>query len=1015
MTRLVFLSPADKRKFDSPPIFTKEQRPAYFAVPENMRRTLGSLRTATHKVGFLLQLGYFRSTGKFFVPSQFRRRDINYVKHLLHIVDDVDLSQYEPSRIIRHRSRILQLMQWQSFNDTTAALVAEHVQLLTRQQLKPDRVFVATVDFCWKHCIEIPTHHQLSSVISDSFNIVEAKLLEDIDAQLQPTERDGLMTLLANPNEHWRPLLGEIKHVNQSLRVRDIQQNVDANITLARYFHQFQAVLDTLELSDQATEYYATWAQKATLAQLKQFPNPNKRYLHLLAFIKHQYTARQDTLVDIFLKTVRTATNAATKQLHHSDKQTRSERQSAIQSINKSHRSARFLLDEVKRVVRSVETSPSERIKKIEQLLNDHDALQSETEQRKLLHYEDVLDQDTIGKRYYNTLESQSLRLQRKASPVLRHIEFDVSTSAEPLLTAVRHFQETDGHIGQAPPTAFLSEAEQDIIASEDSFRTSLYKIRLFQCIADAIRAGKLNVKASYRYRAIQDYLIPTTRWQQDRDRLLALAGLEKFADGRQCLDDLKSSLDDTYRVVNERYSNDRNRYLTIDESGYAKVSTPATAFNEDSYVGSLLTENGIVPVLQLLTDINNTSDFIRCFRHLSTKHHKLKLSAEIVLAGILGKGCNIGIDKLAHISIGINPSTLKNTVNWCFSLSNIQAANNVIVGLIDKLALSNAFRRHQLELHTSSDGRKINVAVDSLHANYSFKYFGKDKGVTMYTFIDERHALFHSTVISSSDREAAYVIDGLMQNEVVKSDIHSTDTHGFTESIFAATHMIDTAFAPRFKKIGSQKLYGFSSKSTYEKRGYTIIPSRTINQKLILQNWDDILRFMATIKLRHSSASQLFKRLSSYAKEHPLYKALKEFGRIIKSKFVLTYYNDLELRQRIEKQLNKVELSNKFSKAVFFANNQEFQEGTKEEQETATACKVLIQNAIVLWNYLYLSQRLSNTPDLMQREEMVEAITGGSIIAWRHVNLQGEYDFTRSAANDELFDMQRILALKLA
>ena len=82
------------------------------------------------------------------------------------------------------------------------------------------------------------------------------------------------------------------------------------------------------------------------------------------------------------------------------------------------------------------------------------------------------------------------------------------------------------------------------------------------------------------------------------------------------------------------------------------------------------------------------------------------------------------------------------------------------------------------------------------------------------------------------------------------------------------------------------------------------------------------------------------------------------------------------------------MELANKFSAAVFFANNQEFQVGTKEEQEIATACKVLIQNAIVLWNYLYLSQRLSSTADPNDRQDMLEAITGGSIIAWAHVNL---------------------------
>lgn len=82
----------------------------------------------------------------------------------------------------------------------------------------------------------------------------------------------------------------------------------------------------------------------------------------------------------------------------------------------------------------------------------------------------------------------------------------------------------------------------------------------------------------------------------------------------------------------------------------------------------------------------------------------------------------------------------------------------------------------------------------------------------------------------------------------------------------------------------------------------------------------------IVTIKLKHSTASQIFKRLSSYAKQNPLYKALKEFGRITKSLFILKYYDDLDLRQAIEKQLNLVELSHKFAKAVFFGNNQEFQ-----------------------------------------------------------------------------------------
>lgn len=125
-----------------------------------------------------------------------------------------------------------------------------------------------------------------------------------------------------------------------------------------------------------------------------------------------------------------------------------------------------------------------------------------------------------------------------------------------------------------------------------------------------------------------------------------------------------------------------------------------------------------------------------------------------------------------------------------------------------------------------------------------------------------------------------------------------------------------------------------------------------------------------------------------------------------------MSYLDDVELRQRIEKQLNKVESSNKFSRAVFFANDGEFKNGVKEEQEIMVACKTLIQNAIVLWNYLYLSQLLANNSDLEERKNMLAAMLRGSVVAWHHINMQGEYDFIKHAANDSMFNMERILSL---
>ncbi len=35
-------------------------------------------------------------------------------------------------------------------------------------------------------------------------------------------------------------------------------------------------------------------------------------------------------------------------------------------------------------------------------------------------------------------------------------------------------------------------------------------------------------------------------------------------------------------------------------------------------------------------------------------------------------------------------------------------------------------------------------------------------------------------------------------------------------------------------------------------------------------------------------------------------------------------------------------------------------------------------------------------------------------MMAWSHINMQGEYDFTKIASNESYFDMKKILALRL-
>src|SRR4029079_6202970 len=173
------------------------------------------------------------------------------------------------------------------------------------------------------------------------------------------------------------------------------------------------------------------------------------------------------------------------------------------------------------------------------------------------------------------------------------------------------------------------------------------------------------------------------------------------------------------------------------------------------------------------------------------------------------------------------------NTLKWYFSTDNIHSANNRIMSFVNQLDLPNIFRKSKKRNHTSSDGQKFEVRADSLNANYSFKYFGKGKGVSVYSFIDERHLLFSSTVISAAERESAYVIDGLMHNDVVKSDIHSTDTHGYTEAVFGAMHLLGFSHAPRIKDLKRQRLSIFKGRKDAGQPDWAVRPSGYIDTEL--------------------------------------------------------------------------------------------------------------------------------------------------------------------------------------
>ena len=113
MTKLTIFSTQDRKRFDLPPKFSRNEQLTYFALNKEILHILSQLRTVTNKVGFMLQYGYFKSHGKFYTADQFKSQDIKYVLKSLKLDHNrLCLEQYREYTLAQHRKKILSHFGW---------------------------------------------------------------------------------------------------------------------------------------------------------------------------------------------------------------------------------------------------------------------------------------------------------------------------------------------------------------------------------------------------------------------------------------------------------------------------------------------------------------------------------------------------------------------------------------------------------------------------------------------------------------------------------------------------------------------------------------------------------------------------------------------------------------------------------------------------------------------------------------------------------------------------------------
>jgi len=301
-----------------------------------------------------------------------------------------------------------------------------------------------------------------------------------------------------------------------------------------------------------------------------------------------------------------------------------------------------------------------------------------------------------------------------------------------------------------------------------------------------------------------------------------------------------------------------------------------------------------------------------------------------------------------------------------------------------------------------SIDGQKHECRINTFKARYSAKYFRTGKGVSALT-LSSNHVAINTNVISANQYEGDFVFDLLYNNTSdIQPQVLSTDTHGTNHVNFAILDIFGYTFAPRYAKVKRV----FNDLFEVVNGDNLTIQLRTpINDKLVVQEWDEIQRIICSLSRKTTTQSTVIQKLSNNKRNNRTLSALHEYDRLIKCTYLLEYIDDVTLRHFVQQALNRGESYHQLRRAIANVNGNQFRGGNDYQVELWNDCARLVCNCIIYYNSALLSVLLK-TFEKKNNQEVVQKISELSPVAFQHIQLAGFYAFAKDRMQIDLKGM---------
>lgn len=923
-------------------------------------------RGQTNRLKYAVQICQLRHRGRFVENwSEISIIILNHLSRQLELELIMNqLSFHHNSTEVRIRCEVKRYLGFKDFDFKNDNLVSNFLEQNPLLISNKDEIAQEVEKFLIEAKMYLPSKSQLMRYVYSKYGKTQVDILETFAININEAQSQFLKKIYEKNvflPEIKKPI-GEVNIKNITLKIEIIEKLLKLKLE----------ELPWKLIHPSYSEKLAQLIHKYDIAAIKRIKPNVKKDVMMICYLHESSKSMMDLMVNSYDKLMGEIERRVNRDYDIELKQLRNK---AKDSSQKAILTLKLLRDHKERSTVTLEKF----CKELEDTNNNLENIISDCE--KVEDFE-VYGKSELAQRRYGYL---TRFLQR-----FLDLKFKSATGSEDLMAGIKVYRNyhKNQKFKERISTAIIENPwKKAIYKKSGELNRKAWEIGLFFAVKKGLRTGNLYLPQSRYYRDFWAPLYDSKKWK--KEKAIHYKELNVPNQGSNIIAKLKQEFaEELYMATKSfgygNFAEIKNKRLVIHKDDPLPESSKVKELKGilDSYIEPIRIED-------LLCHIQKRTGYAKAFKPIEGDKQRHIILPNVLNAAITGHATNLGLYGISRNCSGLSGDKLSYASNCSINSSNLKNASDILIAAQQNYWLTKIIGSGD---RSSSDGMRFRTSHKGLYSSMHPRYFGAlDRGITVYTHMSDQCSVFNTEILSCAVREAAYVLDGLLDNQNISRPFeHSTDSAGFTEVLFALCYLLGISFQPHFKDIKNQQLYCFNRKATSHSE---LFSREKIDETLICEQWDDIIRLVYSLKKGLIKPHIIIKKLHAQETFTKLAKALVHLGRIVKTTYILRYFHDDKLRYAVRQQLNRGESRHTLARYVFFADQGSFKTNDYEEMMNKASCLSFVSNAMVLWNTEQMQkvyETLNQKGFKVDQEDMARILP----LSTKNILVHGQYSF---------------------